>query len=581
MEERRLLLAVALSLVVLTAYSLLFPPAPEAEKERRTTEVTTPVVPTGAVETPDAEDGDGDEVQVSVEMPGGAAIEPALALVAAEEEKRIEVLSRDIEIAFTNRGAELLSWRLNGFLDEKGQPEEMVQTFPEKNLPLSIETGEVALDKRIREALFVASGDSLRVVPSTETVLRFEYVDADLSVEKTLRIAGEGYMIGVSATVQYRGQSLPVSMSWGPGVANPSAATREVRGFLATRGVSLNRDGEVERHTAESIGEGREVVDVTWAGLGSKYFTALWVLPEGPGRGHLSVVTVPADAISTRPEPIAAIEIPPAGEVLLYVGPQDYFILKELGHDLARVVDLGDWIGPIVVPLMRLLRWAHGHIGNYGWAIVALTVLINLVMAPLRHISISNGVKMAKLSPEMKVIQERYRKVPALDPKRQEMQKEMAALYARHGMSMSTQLTVGCLPLLLTMPFLIGFYNLLAVFIELRGASFLWIPDLSHKDPLYLTPLLMGASMFAMQRMTPSTLEPAQQRMMMIMPLMFLVMFMSAPAGLNLYWLSSNVCSMVQQTVTQSVIRRREDAVKPKARGPSKEKGSRKERKRK
>ena len=112
---------------------------------------------------------------------------------------------------------------------------------------------------------------------------------------------------------------------------------------------------------------------------------------------------------------------------------------------------------------MDLLRWVHGHVGNYGWSIVALTVLINLVMAPLRHYSIANGIKMAKLAPEMRVIQERYRKVPALDPRRQEMQKEMAALYARHGMSMGTQMMVGCLPLLLTMPFLIAFYRVLQV----------------------------------------------------------------------------------------------------------------------
>ena len=179
-------------------------------------------------------------------------------------------------------------------------------------------------------------------------------------------------------------------------------------------------------------------------------------------------------------------------------------------------------------------------------------------MAPLRHYSIANGIKMAKLSPEMKVIQERYRKVPALDPRRQEMQKEVAALYARHGMSMGTQMAVGCLPLLLTMPFLIAFYRVLMVSIDLRGAAFLWIPDLSQKDPLYVTPILMGVSMLAMQRMTPTTMDPAQQRIMLIMPLVLVVMFFAAPAGLNLYWLASNVCSIVQQGITLRVLRARE-----------------------
>jgi len=153
-----------------------------------------------------------------------------------------------------------------------------------------------------------------------------------------------------------------------------------------------------------------------------------------------------------------------------------------------------------------------------------------------------------------RVIQDRYRKVPALDPRRQEMQKEVAALYGRHGMSMSTQMTVGCLPILLTMPFLIAFYRVLSVSIELRGASFLWIPDLSQRDPLFVTPVLMGISMFVMQRMTPTAMDPAQQRIMMIMPVVLVVMFHAAPAGLNLYWLSSNLCSVVQQAVTLRII---------------------------
>jgi len=219
------------------------------------------------------------------------------------------------------------------------------------------------------------------------------------------------------------------------------------------------------------------------------------------------------------------------------------------------VVPVGEWIGPIVVPLMRLLRWVHGYVGNYGWSIVLLTVLINLVMGPFRHFSIVNGIKMAKLSPEMRAIQERYKKIPLLDPRRQQMQEEIAALYARHGLSMGTQMTVGCLPLLLTMPFFFAFYRVLDVSIELRGASYLWIPDLSQKDPYYLAPILMAVSMFILQRMTPATVDPAQQRMMMLMPLLFAVFLFAAPAGLNVYWLASNCCSIVQQGVTLRLVK--------------------------
>jgi YidC/Oxa1 family membrane protein insertase len=135
------------------------------------------------------------------------------------------------------------------------------------------------------------------------------------------------------------------------------------------------------------------------------------------------------------------------------------------------------------------------------------------------------------------------------------MQKEIGELYARHGMNMGKQMAVGCLPILLTMPFLIAFYRVLNVAIELRGASFLWIPDLSQKDPLYITPVLMAVSMFVMQKMTPTAMDPAQARMMMIMPLVLGVMFFAAPGGLNLYWLASNLCAILQQGLTLHMLR--------------------------
>jgi YidC/Oxa1 family membrane protein insertase len=261
---------------------------------------------------------------------------------------------------------------------------------------------------------------------------------------------------------------------------------------------------------------------------------------------------------------VAALAPPPDAPARLYVGPKDYPLLAAAGHELKNVVPVGDWIGPIVVPLMGLLRWVHGHVGNYGWAIVLLTVVINLVMAPLRHFSIANGIKMAKMAPEMRVIQERYRKVPLMDPRRQDMQQEMAELYERHGMSMSTQMLVGCLPLLLTMPFLIAFYRVLQVSIELRGAPFVWIADLSRKDPLFLTPVLMGLSMFWMQKMMPTALDPAQQKIMMIMPAALSIMFLWAPAGLNLYWLASNLCSILQQAITLRILRKGDPELAPK-----------------
>jgi YidC/Oxa1 family membrane protein insertase len=413
------------------------------------------------------------------------------------------------------------------------------------------------VDARLKEALFKPSAESI-TLPGGEADLHFTYAEGDLEAEKTLHFEPQGYLVTVRASVRKGGRDLPVRVFWGPGIGNPTPAEMEVQGYHAPQAVYLGSGG-VERLPAPKVGPAQTVSPVRWAGVEGTYFAALWV-PPPPGTAELRGLALPpGEDGKPRVGVQAGLILGGDATAKLYVGPKDYLMLSRLDDELQRVVPVGEWIGPIVVALMALLRWVHGHVHNYGWSIVLLTVLINLVMAPLRHYSIANGVKMAKLAPEMKVIQDRYRKVPALDPRRQEMQKEVAALYGRHGMSMSTQMTVGCLPILLTMPFLIAFYRVLSVSIELRGASFLWITDLSQKDPYFITPLLMGVSMFAMQRMTPTAMDPAQQRIMMIMPLMFVGMFLWAPAGLNLYWLASNVCSIIQQAVTLRILKSREE----------------------
>lgn len=540
MEERRLLLAVALSLLVLTAYSLLFAPAP-------------------APPASEAAPGTGSVSPAPVAAPAAPApvaapsppVDPA---VADTLERRIEVEAPGYAVAFSNRGARLLSWTLAEYRDARGRPEEMVPASTPGLRPLDLETGDPALDARLKEALFLASAEALAVSGEQLRELRFDFSDGEVRAEKLLSFPARG-LVAVRASVSRNGRPVPVRVLWGPGLGNATPEEREVQGYQAPQALALTSSG-VERVPAAKVPpEGRRFTAARWAGVESHYFAAVFVTPGG-GAAELRAVSVtpPGEEKSTA-APVVAVEAGGGGPVQLFVGAKDHRAMARLGHELERAVPVGDWIGPIVVPLMGLLRWVQGHVGSWGWSIVVLTVLINLAMAPFRHYSIVNGLKMAKLSPEMRAIQERYRKVPLMDPRRQQMQEEVAALYAKHGMSMGSQMMVGCLPLLLTMPFLFAFYRVLTVSVELRGAPFLWIPDLAQKDPLFLTPVLMGASMFAMQKMTPSTLDPAQQRIMMLMPLMLAGMFLWAPAGLNLYWLTSNVWSILQQGVSMRVLR--------------------------
>jgi YidC/Oxa1 family membrane protein insertase len=554
MEEKRLLAAVALSLVVLAGYNMLFAPRPPRPAEAEAPVASPPPAPRPLA----AEEGVASRAATppAPEAPGigATSVEP----VVAGEERRVEVVAPSYTVAFTNRGARLLSWKLDKYRNHRGRPEEMVPASASGPPPLDIETGDAAIDALLADALFEPSTDRLLVGEGGETAtLWFRFATGEVEAEKTLTFQDPG-LVAVSAVVRRAGTPLDCRLTWGPGLGNPTEEERDVRGYQEPEGVALVGKS-VERYPPKKLGAaGQTLRGARWVGVESQYFAALFVLPDA--RAVAEVRAVPLGGAPGEEPVLAAEAVVPAAAVSLYVGAKDHPTLQRLGHGLERVVPVGEWIGPIAVVLMRLLRWVHGHVGNWGWAIVAVTLLINMVMAPLRHYSIANSLKMAKMSPEMKVIQERYRKVPLMDPKRQQMQEEMGELYARHGMSMGSQMLVGCLPLLITMPFLFAFYRVLAVSVELRGAPFLWITDLSQKDPLYLTPVLMGVSMYAMQKMTPTTMDPAQQRIMMLMPVMLAGMFLWAPAGLNLYWLTANLWSIMQQIVEMRVLRPAEAA---------------------
>jgi YidC/Oxa1 family membrane protein insertase len=431
--------------------------------------------------------------------------------------------------------------------------------------PLDLETGDADVDARLREALFRPSAETVTVSRDGEGELVFIWAAGGLEAEKRLRFLPGGDLVQVSAVVKRDGRPLPVKVLFGPGLGTATKEEKGVTGYLPPQGIVLAPSG-VERVPADKLTETRSFSGVKWIGLENRYFAALFV-PGGKGSGEIRPVSVPVEDGKTETTALLGVSVDSA-PALLFVGAKDYHSLRGLGHSLEEVVDTGSWIGPIVKPLLSILPRVYGVLGNYGWSILALTVVINLIMAPLRHYGIANSLRMAKVAPEVRAIQERYRKVPLLE--RQAMNDEVQKVYESHGMNMGTQMTVGCLPMLLTMPFLFAIYRVLQVSIELKGAPFIWIPDLSQQDPYYLTPVLMGVSMLIMQRLTPAgTMDPAQQKMMMVMPVVFTAMFVAAPAGLNLYWLASNVCSIVQQSVTMRLLKGREAAT-PQIRGKGK-----------
>lgn len=572
MEERRLLLAVALSLLVVTAYQVFVrphiipPPAPAASPQAGPAAApAASAAPVAPIPAPPA---------AARQAPAPAATAAPVEPLADERERRIEVLTPDAQIAFANRGARPVAWELPQYKNGEGEAEDMVRVLVDGPRSLDFETGDPELDERLRTLLFQASSETLTVAAGRSASLTFRYADAGLQAEKSLTFGPEPFLVRVSGYVRQDGRTLPVRLGWGPGLGRPDPEELKVQGHHAPQAVFQRAGAGVERLEAAKHGERREVSDVRWAGVESTYFAALLVPPPSSPNASLATVKLrDSDAGGAPVSPLVSVVLPPDEALTLFVGPKDYHQLAKLGHDLKAVVPIGDWIGPIVLPLLAGLRWIHGYVGNYGWAIILLTVSISLVMAPFRHYSIVNGLKMAKISPEMRVIQERYRKVPLMDPKRQQMQEEINALYARHGMNMGTQMMVGCLPMLLTMPFFFAFYRMLSISIDLRGAAFLWMPDLSHKDPLYLTPILMGVSMLGMARLTPTGGDPSQRRIQMLMPLIFVTFLFAAPAGLNVYWLFSNLCGIAQQLITTNIVNRSHTPVPAAAAGRKGRKG--------
>ncbi len=234
-------------------------------------------------------------------------------------------------------------------------------------------------------------------------------------------------------------------------------------------------------------------------------------------------------------------------EWAFFVGPQDTGILRSTDRKLETMIDWG-WFWFIAKPLFLALHWIHDNwTGNWGWAIVIATVIINLIMLPLRFSQLKSSQKMAQIQPELQAIQAKYKGLSMKDPKRQKMNEEMIALYQKHGINPMG----GCLPLLLQMPFFIAFFKVLSVAIELRGATWLWVTDLSQPETTFIRflPVGMLVTQVILQKMTPvASPDPSQQRLMMVMmPVMLTVLFYSASSGLVLYWLTGNVVGIVQQ----------------------------------
>ena len=568
-SERRLLLIFLVTFVLMLAFQPLlkkyFPQPPAQQPPAETTQ--TQPAPPSAVTAP--------------APPTAIPVSTVTKQAASETETVIE---NDLyRITFTNRGAQVKSWILKKFDNEtQNGPLDLVNSkaAAQFGYPLSLWTYDESLRNKLSSALYVPDTEgpvnmeqtgkitvsSSNVEPANQTLsapatITFEYADQDLVVRKTFGF-DHSYVVNVETSVAYKGSPVAALPAWPSGFGDQTTPA-----FYASGLIDYQFNKNIERLAIKKISGGATIPGpFHWAGPTDQYFAAVFI-PDDPAaatmvtlRNSLSVQRDPQKADSKEIVPVDVIGSAvgnlhgPTAE-RIFVGPKILEVLEKVpvpgisgaDKDLNGIVDFG-WWGVLAKPLFLWLRWTYHHIvANWGWAIVVQTLLISIALLPLRVYQIHSMYKMQKIAPEMKAIQDKYKKYSMRDPRKQEMQKEIYALQQKEGASP----VAGCLPMLIQFPFLIAYYRMLSSAIDLRHAHWLWIHDLSAADPIFLLPIFMVVSMLVTQKMTPQAgMDPAQQKMMnVMMPLMMGFIFFRLPAGLNLYYAESNLISIAQQAV--------------------------------
>jgi len=492
---------------------------------------------------------------------------PAIALkvpakIATSETE--SVLENNVyRITFSNRGAIVKSWILKGHKDNAGKPFDIINQTVAAQLgyPLSFFTYDKDLEKKLNEALYIGGASS-----SSTSGLTYEYSDGDVTVRKTFRPdADKENLLGVETEVLRNGQRVQAFPQWPSGLGDQLAPVT----FNAGK-IDWNQNGNIERKTPTSGGflqskkwiVGGQTLPgpYDWVATSDQYF-AVAFLPDSPDNTTLVTLNSSATVLKNPDKPsegndkanvvgIAFGNTDSATHMHIFAGPKAVNLLESIqshpgGPDLRGIYDFGRF-SFIARPLFLWLKWTYEHwIHNWGWSIAFLTLVITMALLPLRISSMKSSLRMQKIQPQMKAIQDKYKRYSITDPRRAEMQKEMQELYKKEGVNP----VGGCFPLLLQMPFLFAFYSMLNNAIELRQAGWLWIHDLSSPDPLRILPILIVVAMFVQQKSSPQGgMDPAQQKILAFMsPLMFGAFSWGMPAGLSIYLALSTLLGYVQQ----------------------------------
>lgn len=549
--DKRTLLAIVLSMLVLFVYQTFFvKPPPKKPEVPQQKEAVTPAPP-AAKETAAA----------PAQAP---AAKTAPAPQASVPEKDISVETDLYRAVFTTRGGALKSFRLKGYRTELPEarrytldallvlfgfkekaagpalPVELVHVQEGMTRPLTVTFPESTVDVPA-EGVYDADAGSVDIVKSPDrNRLTFSRTDPSrVRVEKIFTFQPGKFAFDLEVRV-HNLSAAPISqkalLGWHQFV-DPKAETDS----YTHEGPVTYVAKAIERQEVKKIDKEKLFgPDVSWGGFETKYFIAS-MIPQNPSLTSLVVSRDSRNLVSTS---LSGPKNPiPAGQAGLFsyaffLGPKDYSILKAQGIGLENAIDFGDWLKWLAMPMLIALKYLNEFVKNYGIAIIILTILIKILFWPLGNKSYESMKEMQKLQPKMVELREKYK-----DDK-QKLSQETMALYRAHKVNPMG----GCLPMLIQIPVFFGLYKTLLYAIELRHAPFFWwIQDLSAKDPYYITPIVMGATMFVQQKMTPTAGDPTQQKIMLFLPIIFTFLFLNFPSGLVIYWLFNNILSIGQQ----------------------------------
>lgn len=520
------------------------PAKPAATQTTNAANTATPAITTSATPT----------------APNTALATSVTPQIAASKESTTTVENDLYKITFTNHGGQVTSWILKKYTDYAGKPLNLVNTAAAKKFgyPLSLYSSNADLRNQMADALYVPSATGNLSAPGQ---LTYEYSAGGLVVHKTFHF-DNSYVIHATVNVTRDGQPVDAYLAWPAGFGDQ----RDPRDYSGYQKLDRATQNGVETTAPKKVVSGAtQTGPMGWGGVSDLYFAAIF-LPDKPANASFVALSNSMDIPKDPDEPNGSTTSAPVlgaavgsttgtTSVRIFAGPKSLSVLRSIkandsegkptGRDLVPLVQYG-MFSIVAKPLFYLLRWIHLHVvANWGWAILLVTLLLTLAMFPSRFAMMKSSIKMQRIQPQMTAIKEKYKKYKFDDPRKQDMNKEMQELYKKEGVNMFG----GCLPMLIQLPLIWAFYEMLENAIELRNAHWFWLHDLSSADPWHILPVVMVISQFFYQIFTPSPgVDQAQQKMMAFtMPLFSGFICWHYASGLALYWAGSNLIGIGQQ----------------------------------